>query len=203
MAIMPLEQSTVRLPPSKKKGGGGDAKVILDSNFFTYLRPSTFDKDLFIRGHPTVYSEHEMVQFDVNYQKQLSFNICATRVTRKKTAFCEQWAFLSSHCNIHRDCVGDDLTEFKERQVFISLLILQRMANFRCLPHWCLILSTAMYGWGTRDTIVHATSFLGTTVSRTYRDRFYTSLTIGLVETVIRLLSKELCRLMHNFQHGN
>ena len=77
---------TVRLPPPKKKGGGGDAKVILDSNFFTYLRPSTFDKDLFIRGHPTVYSEDEMVQFDVNYQKQLSFNFCATRATRKKAA---------------------------------------------------------------------------------------------------------------------
>jgi hypothetical protein len=48
---------TVRLPPPKKKEGGGDVKVILDSNFFTYLRPSTFDKDLFIRGRPTVYSE--------------------------------------------------------------------------------------------------------------------------------------------------
>ena len=47
---------TVSLPPPKKMGGGGDAKVILDSNVFTYLRPSTFDKDLFIRGHPTGYS---------------------------------------------------------------------------------------------------------------------------------------------------
>jgi hypothetical protein len=52
---------TVSLPPPKKKGGGKDAKVILDSNVFIYLRPSTFDKDLFIRGHPTVYSEDEMV----------------------------------------------------------------------------------------------------------------------------------------------
>jgi hypothetical protein len=77
---------TVRLPPPKKKGGGGDAKVILDSNFFTYLRPSTFDKDLLIRGHTTVYSEDEMVQFDANFSKQLSFNFCATRATRKKAA---------------------------------------------------------------------------------------------------------------------
>jgi hypothetical protein len=123
----------------------------------------------------------------------------------KHIFFREQWAFLSSHRNIHRDRDGNDLTEFKERQVFISLLILQRMANFRCLPHWCLILSTAMYGWGTRNTIGHATSFLGTTVSRTYRDRFYTTLTTGLVDTVIRLLSKELCCLMvlDNFQRGN
>ncbi len=27
-----------------------------------------------------------MVQFDANYQKQLSFNFCATRATRKKAA---------------------------------------------------------------------------------------------------------------------
>ena len=60
---------TIRLPPPKKKGGGGDANI-LNSNFFTYLRPSTFDKDLLIRRHPTVYSEDEMVQFDANYQKQ-------------------------------------------------------------------------------------------------------------------------------------
>jgi hypothetical protein len=52
---------TVCLPPPKKKEGEGDAKVILDSIFFTYLHPSTFDKDLFIRGHATVYSEDEMV----------------------------------------------------------------------------------------------------------------------------------------------
>jgi hypothetical protein len=77
---------TVSLPPPKKKGGGGDAKVILDSNVFTYLCPSTFDKDLFICGHPTVYSEDEMVQFDANYQKQLSFDFCASRATRKKAA---------------------------------------------------------------------------------------------------------------------
>ncbi len=67
-----------------------------------------------------------------------------------KHIFPEQWVFLLSHRNINRDRNGNDLTEFKECQVFISLLMLQRMAIFRCLPHWCLILSTAMYGWGTR-----------------------------------------------------
>ena len=56
----------IREPLPKKKGGGGDAKVILDSNFFTYLCPRTFDKDLFICGHPTIYSEKEMIQFDAN-----------------------------------------------------------------------------------------------------------------------------------------
>jgi hypothetical protein len=71
----------VHKPPPKKKGGGGDAKVTLDSFFCTYLRPSTFDKDLFIRGHPTIYVEEEMVQFDANFQKQLSFNFFAMRAT--------------------------------------------------------------------------------------------------------------------------
>ncbi len=62
-----------------------------------------------------------------------------------------------------------------------------------------------MYGWGTRDTMSHVTSFLGTTVSRTYRDKFYTSLTTGHVDTVIRLLLQEICCLMvlDNFQRGN
>jgi hypothetical protein len=32
-----------------------------------------------------------------------------------KHIFREQWAFLSSYRNIHRDHNGDDLTEFKER----------------------------------------------------------------------------------------
>ena len=79
----------------------------------------------------------------------------------------EQWEFLVSLCNVNIDWDGDALTQFKECQVFISLLMLQRMANFKCLPQWCLILSTAMYGWGTRHTMTHATSFLGITVSRT------------------------------------
>jgi hypothetical protein len=89
----------VHKPPPKKKGGGGDANVTLDSIFFTYLRPSTFDKDLFIRGHPTVYSEEEMVKFDANFQKQLSFNFCAMRATRKKTALMQD-ACASCLCEI-------------------------------------------------------------------------------------------------------
>ena len=68
-----------------------------------------------------------------------------------KNIFPEQWAVLLSHCNINHDCDGNALTQFKERQV-----------------------STAMYGWGTRDTMSHSTSFMGTTVSRVFRDKFYT-----------------------------
>ena len=122
-----------------------------------------------------------------------------------KNIFPEQWAFVSSHCNINYDRDCNALTEFKERQVFISLLILQRMTNFRCLPHWCLIISTAMYGWGTRDTVSHATSFLGTTVSQSFWDRFYTLLMVDIVENVIKLLSREISCLMvlDIFQRSN
>jgi hypothetical protein len=79
------------------------------------------------------------------------------------------------------------------------------MANFPCLPHWCLILLTAMYGWGTQDTMGQATLFLGTTVSWSYCDKFNVSLTSNIVETVIRLLLSKICRLMgsDNFQWCN
>ena len=94
-----------------------------------------------------------------------------------KHIFLQQWAFLSLHCNINSDCDGEHLMDFKERQVFIALLMLQQMSNLWSLPHWCLILSTTMYGWGTRDTLGHATSFMGIMVLRSYRDCFYSSLT--------------------------
>jgi hypothetical protein len=107
--------------------------------------------------------------------------------------------------SIEREMVRIQQSEFKERQVFISLLILQRQSNFRCLPDWCLILSTAMYGWGTWDTLGRAISFIETTVSCSYQDCFYTSLTSNIVNTVIQLLSRDICGLMvlDNFQHCN
>ena len=62
-----------------------------------------------------------------------------------------------------------------------------------------------MYGWGTRDTWGRATSFIGITVSRSIRDRFYLSLSSRIVETVIRLLSREMSALMvlDKFQRGS
>jgi hypothetical protein len=45
------------------------------------------------RGHPQVYSQEEMHQFDANFQKQLAFNLCATCATRKKSATINKaWA---------------------------------------------------------------------------------------------------------------
>jgi hypothetical protein len=82
-----------------------------------------------------------------------------------KRIFPQQRAFLSSHRNINPERDVNDLTKFKKRQVFISLLAIQHQSNFHCLPHWCLILLTAMYGWGACKMLGHAMSFLGTTVS--------------------------------------
>jgi len=121
-----------------------------------------------------------------------------------KKIYPDVWAFLSLDCNVNEDRDGPTLTAFKERQVFITILILLRQSNYRSLTHWCLILSTAMYSWGTRDTLGHVTSFLGTTVSRSYQDRLFASLTSKLVDTIVSLLSRQLCGLMvlDNFQRG-
>ena len=48
-------------------------------------------------------------------------------------------------------------------------------------------LSTAMYGWGTRDTLGNVTSFVEMTVSQSYRDRFFASLTSKPVKTIVSL----------------
>ena len=42
---------------------------------------------------------------------------------------------MSSHCNINLDYDSDHFTEYKERQVFIALLLLQRISNFQSIPH--------------------------------------------------------------------
>jgi hypothetical protein len=47
----------------------------------------------FSQGHPQVYSEEEMHQFDVDFQKQLTFNFCALHATKKKAATINKaWA---------------------------------------------------------------------------------------------------------------
>jgi hypothetical protein len=65
-------------------------------------------------------------------------------------------------------------------------------------------MSTAMYTWGTRDTITHATKFLGHTVSCPTHDCFYLSLTEDNVETCKRFLLRYTCGLVvwDNFQQG-
>jgi hypothetical protein len=41
-----------------------------------------------------------------------------------KRIFPEQWAFLLSHQNVNQERNGPELTVFKERQIFVTLLLL-------------------------------------------------------------------------------
>jgi hypothetical protein len=61
-------------------------KVILNSSYFAFLCPITFNTKQFSRGHPQVYSQEEMHHFDADFHKKLAFNFCATRAMRKKSA---------------------------------------------------------------------------------------------------------------------
>ena len=58
---------------------------------------------------------------------------------QSKKVFPEEWTFLSLHCNVNEDRDGPVLTAFKEKQVFITIILLFCQSNFRSLPHWCLI----------------------------------------------------------------
>jgi hypothetical protein len=84
------------------------------------------------------------------------------------------------------------------------ILNLQRIANYKSLKHWALIISVAFYGWGTKDTVGNVTSFLGITVSRRTRDDFFKELTADRVQMYQRLLTSNRTGLMvrDNFQRG-
>ena len=75
--------------------------------------------------------------------------------------------------------------------MFCSMLALQRQANFRELPFWALIETTAYYGWGVRNTVINGSPFWGMTVSRCFRDRQYATLIDGITERQMKLLAKD------------
>jgi hypothetical protein len=61
-----------------------------------------------------------------------------------KRIFPQQWEFLATtHGICYRD--GDDLQDYKERQIFMTLLNLQWLANFQTLKHWAMVISAAYY----------------------------------------------------------
>ena len=84
-----------------------------------------------------------------------------------------------------------ELLAYKERQIFCTLLSLQRQANFRELTYWALIQTTALCGWGAKNTIVNGMSFWGNTVGRVFRDTEYSKLIDGITDKQIELLSGE------------
>ena len=69
------------------------------------------------------------------------------------------------------------------------LLNLQRLANFRTLKHWAMVISTTYYGCGAKDAVTHVTLFLGITVIRTTKDSFFKMLTLNRVESFHSLLA--------------
>jgi hypothetical protein len=113
----------------------------------------------------------------------------------------QQWSFLRTTRGIKaRD--GDNLQEYKERQIFMVLLNLQRLAKFWVLKHWGMVILMAYYGWGAKDTVGHVTSFLGITVAWMTRDVFFKELTVHCVDAFQTLMASRQTSLMvwDNFQ---
>ncbi len=81
-----LPTLTYKLIRATQKPKSWDPKVTLNSNYFAFLCPLTCNPKQFARGHPQVYSEDDIKQFNAYFQKQLSFNFCTTCATRKKSA---------------------------------------------------------------------------------------------------------------------
>ncbi len=74
-----------KLIQARHKPKTHDPKVILNSSYYAFICPITFNTKQFLRGHSQVYSKEQMRWFDADFQKQLTFNFCATRATRKKS----------------------------------------------------------------------------------------------------------------------
>ncbi len=118
-----------------------------------------------------------------------------------KRIFPQQWSFLRTTRGIQvRD--GDNLQEYKKRQIFMVLLNLQRLANFQVLKHWAMVILMAYYRWGANDTVGHVTSFLGITVARTTHDVFFKELIVNHVNAFQTLMASRWTGLMvwDNFQ---
>jgi hypothetical protein len=84
----PVANPTPKLLPRKIRNKKSEPKLTLNRNFMCFLRPHTFDHELFRRGKEDIYSIAEMERFDADYRRQLHFNFSATRTTQKqKQAF--------------------------------------------------------------------------------------------------------------------
>jgi hypothetical protein len=56
---------------------------VLNNNFIWKIRPDTFDKKRFEKGHPTVYTSAQMESHDDALSRQIAFNFAETRASRK------------------------------------------------------------------------------------------------------------------------
>jgi hypothetical protein len=85
---VPVANPTPKSLPTKIRNKKGKPKLTLDRNFMCFLRPHTFDHELFCRGKEDIYSIAEMERFNADYRRQLHFNFSATWTTQEqKQAF--------------------------------------------------------------------------------------------------------------------
>ena len=84
------------------------------------------------------------------------------------------------------------------------LLNMQWLANFRTLKHCAMVISTAYYGWGAKDTVSQVTSFLRIKGTRMTRDSFFKRLTSNCVESFCSLLASRHSGLIvwDDYQRG-
>ena len=59
-----------------------------------------------------------------------------------------------------------------------------------------MVILTAYYGWGAKDTATHITLFLGITLTRTTRDSFFKMLTLNRIELFCSLLATSCSSLI-------
>jgi hypothetical protein len=68
----PVANPTSKSLPRKILDKKSEPKLTLDRNFMCFLRPHTFDHELFNRGKEGIYFITEMERFDANYHRQTS-----------------------------------------------------------------------------------------------------------------------------------
>ncbi len=81
-----------------------------------------FDSKRVHWGHPHVYTDNDIQLFDTNYQKQLLFNFCATRASKKKSALINE-ACASRLCDIDLNIIpttfSHDTTDWHELSQYV------------------------------------------------------------------------------------
>ena len=73
------------------------------------------------------------------------------------------------------------------------------------LTHWALVLTTACYAWGARNTVTNASKFWGTTVSNSFRDKEYSHYRDMVFGLQCKLLRRQTAGIIvwDNFTRGN
>jgi hypothetical protein len=135
-----LDASVTDLVPMSDNGGKPLPSCLFKESLFNTKEVQRFQ--YFFDRYCEYAFKNCMNQYN-DYSQSL---ICPKDFTNylelSKSIFPDQWSFLRATRGIQaRD--GDDQQEYKERQIFMVLLNLQRLANCRVLRHWAMVISTA------------------------------------------------------------